>query len=127
MNRWPVAAGAACAMLSCAPAFAAPTAAGAPPASAAPVVAAPVASVSEALRERVDQLRYATEGPAPEVAGQRILLLDAVARHYEASGFAPVWTEPARVDALVAAIADLEYDGLRPTDYHLDALQQFRG
>jgi murein L,D-transpeptidase YcbB/YkuD len=84
------------------------------------------APTSEALRDRLDQFRYAADGRAPVVDGTRIALSEAVARHYEASGFAPVWTEPARVDALVAAIADLEYDGLRPTDYHVDTLQSFR-
>ena len=122
-----IAAWAACAILSCAAAIAEPAAAVTTQPGGATTELASTVTVSEALRERVDQLRYATEGRAPEVAGQRIVLAEAVARHYEASGFAPVWTEPARVDALVAAIADLEYDGLRPTDYHVDALQQFRG
>lgn len=97
------------------------------PSGTAAAVQATDASLSEALRDRVDQLRYAADGGAPVVAGVSIALAEAVARHYEASGFTPVWTDPARVDALVAAIDDLEYDGLRPTDYHVDALQDFRG
>ena len=121
LAAWPV-----LAMLACAPAYAAPTGTGAAPTSTAAAPAA-ASAVSEALRERVDQLRYAADGGAPEIAGVGIVLPEAVARHYEASGFAPVWAGAARVDALVAAIADLEYDGLRPTDYHLDALQSFRG
>ena len=85
------------------------------------------APTAEALRDLVDQFRYAADGRAPIVAGEQIALSEAVARHYEASGFAPVWTDTARLDSLVAAIADLEYDGLRPTDYHVDTLQSFRG
>jgi murein L,D-transpeptidase YcbB/YkuD len=54
------------------------------------------------------------------------MLSDGVARFYEASQFQPQWQDAVRLDELVAAIADLKYDGLEPTDYHVPALQSFR-
>ncbi|MFO1393884.1 MAG: L,D-transpeptidase family protein [Steroidobacteraceae bacterium] len=98
----------------------------------APPAASPVtpldASVSEAIRERIDRLRYERERGAQgsTVRDARIMLADGVARFYEASQFQPQWQDAARLDELVAAIADLKYDGLEPTDYHVAALQSFR-
>ena len=123
MRRLVVAVCAPLALLAVLSATARPVTAPSATVAAAQAADAPTA---EALRDLVDQFRYAADGRAPVVAGERIALAEAVARHYEASGFAPVWAETARVDALVAAIASLEYDGLRPTDYHLDTLQSFR-
>ena len=123
MRRLVVAVCAPLALLAVLSATARPVTAPSATVAAAQAADAPTA---EALRDLVDQFRYAADGRAPVVAGERIALAEAVARHYEGSGFAPVWTETARVDALVAAIASLEYDGLRPTDYHLDTLQSFR-
>ncbi|MFO1408750.1 MAG: hypothetical protein U1F08_14655, partial [Steroidobacteraceae bacterium] len=55
------------------------------PSGTAAAVQATDASLSEALRDRVDQLRYAADGGAPVVAGVSIALAEAVARHYAAS------------------------------------------
>ncbi len=84
--------------------------------------------VSEAIRERVDHLRYEPEHDARDhqVRGVNIVAADGVARFYEADQFQPRWQDPARLDQLIAAIADLQYDGLDPTDYHVAALQSFR-
>ena len=84
--------------------------------------------VSEAIRERVDHLRYEREHDARDhqLRGANIVAADGVARFYEADQFQPRWQDPARLDQLIAAIADLQYDGLDPTDYHVAALQSFR-
>ncbi len=90
--------------------------------------AASSSSVREAIRERVDRLRYDADPGAllPMVRGARIVLSDGVARYYESSQFEPQWQDPARLDALVAAVAELKYDGLEPLDYHIAELQAFR-
>ena len=95
--------------------------------TALPLPAA-VDPLAEAIRERVDQLRYASEhdGTDHVVRGQRIVLTDIVARYYEAQQFQPKWRDPARLDLLLAALADLDDDGLDPVDYHIEALQSFR-
>jgi murein L,D-transpeptidase YcbB/YkuD len=80
-------------------------------------------ALSEAIRERVDHLRYEKQH---DVRGSRIVADELVARFYENRRFEPVWQEPARLDALVAAVADLVDDGLEPANYHLDSLQSYR-
>ena len=97
-------------------------------ATTAPAPAAAVDPLAEAIRERVDHLRYASEhdGTDHVVRGRRIVLTDIVARYYESQQFQPKWRDPARLDLLVAALADLEDDGLDPADYHIEALQSFR-
>ena len=97
-------------------------------ATTAPTPAAAVDPLAEAIRERVDHLRYASEhdGTDHVVRGRRIVLTDIVARYYESQQFQPKWRDPARLDLLVAALADLEDDGLDPADYHIEALQSFR-
>ena len=97
-------------------------------ATTAPAPAAAVDPLAEAIRERVDHLRYASEDDGTDhvVRGRRIVLTDIVARYYESQQFQPKWRDPARLDLLVAALADLEDDGLDPADYHIEALQSFR-
>jgi murein L,D-transpeptidase YcbB/YkuD len=92
----------------------------APPPTASPV--------SEAIRERVDHLRYATAHDATDhdVRGSRIVLVDGVARYFESEQFQPRWQDPGRLDQLIAAIADMQDDGLDPADYHVESLQSFR-
>ena len=82
--------------------------------------------MSEEIRERVDRLRYAPAARDNVVRGERLMLPEGVARFYEASRFEPQWQDPARLDELIAAIADLKYDGLNADDYHVVALQSFR-
>ena len=104
------------------------TAAPAVPATIATEAPVPVDPLAEVIRERVDHLRYAAahDGADHAVRGERIILADAVARYYEAQQFQPKWRDPARLDLLIAAIADVYDDGLEPTDYHVEALQSFR-
>jgi murein L,D-transpeptidase YcbB/YkuD len=84
--------------------------------------------LSEAIRERVDRLRYERRQEARDggVRSARIVLAEGVARYYESSRFQPQWREPARLDELIAAVADMKYDGLDPADYHVVELQSFR-
>ncbi|HWJ07107.1 MAG TPA: L,D-transpeptidase family protein [Steroidobacteraceae bacterium] len=97
------------------------------PDGATAIPAAPASAAStplaEAVRERIDHLRYDQQHDA---RGARIVLDDLVARFYETRQFQPVWQEPARVDALVAAVTGVVDDGLDPSDYHLEALRSFR-
>jgi murein L,D-transpeptidase YcbB/YkuD len=100
----------------------------------APAVPSPAATsaatdpLSEAIRERVDHLRYARQHGDVDhaVRGDHIVLADIVARYYESQQFQPKWRDPARLDLLVAALADVYDDGLTPTDYHVEALQSYR-
>ena len=78
---------------------------------------------NEALRERVDTLRYQKDY---DVRGARIILGDYVAQYYETTQFRGDWKDAARVDALIGAIGDIRRDGLNPEDYHLDALRSYR-
>jgi murein L,D-transpeptidase YcbB/YkuD len=98
-----------------------------PPASTG-AVPAPT-SVSEAIRERVDRLRYeGSDDPGRQtIRGTHVTAADGVARYYESEQFHPRWQDPSRLDQLIAAIADMQYDGLEPADYHVVALQSFRG
>lgn len=111
--------------LAQAPSTSAPPAVPATIATEPPV---PVDPLAEVIRERVDHLRYAAahDGADHAVRGERIILADAIARYYEAQQFQPKWRDPARLDLLIAAIADVYDDGLEPTDYHVEALQSFR-
>ncbi|HVN42798.1 MAG TPA: L,D-transpeptidase family protein [Steroidobacteraceae bacterium] len=120
MNRWPALALIACGLLGGTPAALGQAAA----TRSATVVSAAPSTVSEALRERVDLLRY---GRNLDVRGQRVVLGSLVAQYYETQHFQPDWVDPSRLDLLLAAIGDLRWDGLNPEDYHLAGLQSFRG
>lgn len=98
-----------------------------PSAIAAPLPI-PVDPLAEAIRERIDHLRYEAEHDHRDhdVRGERIILGDAVARYYESQRFQPKWRDPARLDLLIAAIAEIYDDGLDPSDYHVAALQSYR-
>jgi murein L,D-transpeptidase YcbB/YkuD len=110
------------------PAFASGQATVAPPAPAPKPAVAVNDPVSEAIRERVDHLRYQSERGqgGHEVNGERIVLGDTVARYYESQQFRPQWRDPARLDLLIASLFDLQNDGLDPDDYHVAALQAVR-
>ena len=83
---------------------------------------------AEAIRERVDHLRYVTEHDHRDhaVRGDRVVLGDVVARYYESQQFRPRWREPARLDLLIASLAEMDDDGLDPADYHIEVLQAYR-
>lgn len=94
-------------------------------AAASPLQDTPPAPLTlpEAIRERVDHIRYDEQH---DLRGSHIVLKELVPRFYEAREFQPVWQEPGRLDALVAGIAEVVNDGLDPADYHLDSLQSYR-
>jgi murein L,D-transpeptidase YcbB/YkuD len=93
----------------------------------APGAPAPAAAVAvtlpEAIRDRIDALRYDTQ---QDVRGARILGDELVARYYEAQQFQPAWQDAVRLDALIAALGEMRDDGLDPDDYHYAALQSYR-
>ena len=93
------------------------------PAATAPPLSAVASPLAEAIRERIDRLRYEEQ---QDVRGARIIGSELVARYYESQQFQPAWQDTAKLDELVAAIEDLRNDGLDPNDYHLEALQSFR-
>jgi murein L,D-transpeptidase YcbB/YkuD len=72
---------------------------------------------------RVDELRYAQDF---SVRGERIILADTVATIFEDRQFTPAWSGGTRLDHLIAALRDVELDGLDPADYHYEALQALR-
>ena len=96
------------------------------PDSSSIAVAATSATASplaEAIRERIDHLRYNEQH---DVRGARIIVDDLVARYYEGQQFQPAWQDPGRLDALITSLEDLRNDGLDPDDYHLEALRSYR-
>lgn len=101
---------------------------GAPAALATPVPAIATDPLGEAIRERIDRLRYELlhEQHEHEVQGERIVLGDIVARYYESQQFHAQWRDPARLDLLLASLFELRDDGLEPNDYHVEALQSYR-
>lgn len=90
--------------------------------AAAPMAVAAV-TLPEAIRERIDLLRYDTQ---QEVRGARIIVGDLVARYYESRQFQPAWQDAARLNALITSIGELRDDGLDPDDYHYPSLQSYR-
>ena len=92
------------------------------PATAAVAVSAS-SPLSEAIRERIDHLRYEEQH---DIRGARIVADEIVSLYYESQQFQPAWQDVAKLDELVAAIDDLRNDGLNPDDYHLAALQSYR-
>lgn len=83
------------------------------------VGAAPEGTAQEALRQRVELLRSA--GDARIGAGSPAARA-LIASLYEKRGFAPLWSEPARERALLAAIEASRTHGLEPADYHAELL-----
>ncbi len=79
--------------------------------------------LTEAIRDRIDHLRYARDY---DVRGARIVLGHYVSQYYENQQFRPDWTDPARLDGLINAIQGMATDGLDPQDYHAAALHSFR-
>jgi L,D-transpeptidase YcbB len=81
----------------------------------------PVAVAIQALVERDsgDEMLVALGSP---IASQVVLPSFYAQRRFRAA-----WSDPADVDALLAAIRDSASHGLDPSDYHLAALESLRG
>src|SRR5262249_7146990 len=62
--------------------------------------------------------------PGATVRGERLLEREAVARFYEARQYRSAWASERSSGDLLAAVRDVEADGLTPSDYHLDAIQK---
>ncbi|MBP7611113.1 MAG: L,D-transpeptidase family protein [Steroidobacteraceae bacterium] len=93
------------------------------PSVTVPPVAAVTNPLAEAIRDRIDHLRYEKQQDA---RGAHIIVPELVAKYFEAQHFQPAWQDSARLDELVASIEDLRNDGLDPNDYHLEALKSYR-
>ncbi len=75
--------------------------------------------LGETLRLRVETLRAA--GDARIGAGSSAAQ-SLIASLYERRGFAPLWSDPSRANALLAAIEASRTHGLDPDDYHAKQL-----
>jgi murein L,D-transpeptidase YcbB/YkuD len=93
------------------------------PAVEAAAAAVNVSPLAEAIRERIDHLRYEKQH---DVRGARIIVDELVAKYFEGQQFQPAWQDSSRLDALIANIEDLRNDGLDPNDYHVEALRSYR-
>lgn len=80
-------------------------------------------TTQEAMRARLAQLTVT----APQVQGTRLLQPKAVVAFYRARGGEPAWNDPREAQSIRQAIADIEKDGLTPSDYHLAAIDQRMG
>jgi murein L,D-transpeptidase YcbB/YkuD len=84
--------------------------------------------VTERIRNRIE-----SSGVPPELAvGDELILAGATAAlFYERRGYAPAWTAadgpvPA-ADSLAVAVRSCRLEGLRPSDYHLEAIESTLG
>lgn len=82
-------------------------------------VGAQINPLSERIRERVDQMRYAEGSGLPASPWSYPY---AVAAFYEKREFQAAWGQPANRAALIAALRSLSQDGLNPDDYQLSVL-----
>jgi murein L,D-transpeptidase YcbB/YkuD len=75
--------------------------------------------LGETLRLRIETLRAAGDARigAGSSAAQTL-----IASLYERRGFAPLWSDPSRANALLAAIEASRTHGLDPDDYHAEQL-----
>jgi murein L,D-transpeptidase YcbB/YkuD len=62
----------------------------------------------------------------PTIAGERVADPELLGIFYQRRDYRPVWGAGARLDALLDAVRASFAHGLRPTDYHLEALQALR-
>jgi len=80
-------------------------------------------TVETAIHTRIDQL---AEHRALTIGSTRIAASRLLPELYERRGDRPAWEPVARLDSLIDAIADAEFDGLAPKDYALDELRRRR-
>jgi murein L,D-transpeptidase YcbB/YkuD len=82
-------------------------------------VAAAQSSGAEAM-----QLRISALAEDPRVAGEAVADRWFLARFYERREFSPGWGTPAKLAALLEAVADSGRHGLAPADYHYPTLSE---
>ncbi|MEZ4388523.1 MAG: L,D-transpeptidase family protein [Candidatus Krumholzibacteriia bacterium] len=85
------------------------------------------------LSRLTEHIRRHLEGQDPArllVDGDRLLSAEALPGFYERRGFAPAWSDghdlAAAADSVLAVVAELQTDGLRPEDYGLAHLRRLR-
>lgn len=93
-----------------------------PPAKVEPT-RTPAASLPDQIRSAVIRLN---EDNAARVLVQGRSLPQGVAAFYQQRAYHPAWQDPARLDALLAELADLRFDGLNPNEYSLQELTRGR-
>ena len=71
------------------------------------------------LKRRVEALE---RGEQTRAAGEELISRVAVPLVYQARGYGLLWEDAARRAALLETVRAAEEDGLRPEDYHLEAL-----
>lgn len=76
--------------------------------------------VAEAIHARLDELQFAGD---LEIGGARIAAREIIPEVYANRDFEPMWTNPSRVEELLALIQTAPADGLDTSDYHLEPLQ----
>jgi murein L,D-transpeptidase YcbB/YkuD len=77
--------------------------------------------VATIIQVMVDQIR---EGGSVEVAGEPLASTVVLPDFYERRVFAPAWTDPQQLNALVDALRASTQDGLDPRDYHTAAIAE---
>lgn len=78
------------------------------------------AAVAEVIRERIEAIDAGNE---ISVAGTRLQAQRSLAKLYALNGYQSYW-DATRLQSLLEVIDDVEDDGLRPTDYHLESLRR---
>ena len=76
-------------------------------------------SVSQAIRERIEQLR---ETGQVSIDGALLAAVSLISEIYERRGFEPAWTRPQQVASLIEAVKDSHDQGLALSDYHADQI-----
>ena len=76
----------------------------------------------ERLRARLESLRKSEGAQRPNARERK--LIDAAGLLYEARGYAPIWDQPARREALLTELAATAADGLDPEDYATQRLRK---
>ena len=78
----------------------------------------------EALRVEVEQLRASGR---LSIGGIDIASRKLLAEIYDRREYSLAWSDPDKVQSLIAAIKVTESDGLHPADYHLERIEDVRG
>ncbi|MDF3981607.1 L,D-transpeptidase family protein [Luteibacter sp. PPL201] len=91
------------------------------PADAGTVASRPALDdpAAQAIYDRIQRMTPLQAGPLPH---QDAAIGQAVADFYAQRHYAPAWSDPDNVRALLAGLASVDGDGLLPEDYHLSAL-----
>lgn len=76
---------------------------------------------AQAIRASVER---AAGAPGQRLKVGGMTLAEGVVELYRQRDFAPIWSERARIEQLLTALAGTAADGLDPEDYHLSALQR---